>query len=326
MPAKQKYLSFFCVTFCLFLLPTELIAQGETDRVSISSSGIEGDDFSQIPATSRYGTHVAFESRAGNLVTGDTNGLEDIFVHDRLTGITMRSSVDSAGVQGNSRSENPSISACGRFVAFESWANNLVPRRFQQDRRTSSCTDHHTGQTERVSVELDGQGSRRRWPGSPHFGGRPVRDLSFRCQQPGGRRFEQSDGCLRARSLPGPDRARQRGFVGQTGQTANSMEPSISADGRYVAFQSWADNLVPGDTNYDCDVFVHDLNTGQTVRASVDSTGVEADDWSKYPGISGNGRYVALPLQCASTWCLATRDGWMSSSTISRRDRPCARA
>ena len=79
---------------------------------------------SSISADGRY---VAFHSDASNLVPGDTNGLVDIFVHDRDTGTTERVSVSSGGTQGNAESENPSISADGRYVAFDSNSNNLHP-------------------------------------------------------------------------------------------------------------------------------------------------------------------------------------------------------
>jgi len=79
-----------------------------------------------------------------------------------------------------------------------------------------------------------------------------------------------------------------------TGAQANkgSMLPHISADGRYVTFVSYADNLVPGDVNGVSDVFVHDLVTGETTRVSVSTAGVAANDDSSGPFISGNGRYV----------------------------------
>jgi Tol biopolymer transport system component len=69
---------------------------------------------------------VAFDSWADNLVSGDTNGTYDVFVHDRQTGDATRVSVASDGMQGNGSSESPAISADGRYVAFQSWASNLV--------------------------------------------------------------------------------------------------------------------------------------------------------------------------------------------------------
>ena len=69
---------------------------------------------------------MAFNSDDSNLVTGDGNGAHDVFVHDRTTGTTERVSVDSGGTQGNSHSFGATISADGRYVAFNSYANNLV--------------------------------------------------------------------------------------------------------------------------------------------------------------------------------------------------------
>src|SRR5207249_1385057 len=100
---------------------------GTTERVSVDSTGTEGNSASTHPSISADGRFVAFASDATNLVPGDTNGFQDVFVHDRLTGTTERVSVDSAGTQGNSVSLEPSISADGRLVAFRSFASNLVP-------------------------------------------------------------------------------------------------------------------------------------------------------------------------------------------------------
>ena len=101
-----------------------------TTRVSVDSAGGQANgasaEFGHSIGISADGRYVAFESRASNLVAGDTNGVSDIFVHDRETGVTERVSVDSSGNQGNGRSTMPAISANGRFVAFESAASNLV--------------------------------------------------------------------------------------------------------------------------------------------------------------------------------------------------------
>ena len=99
---------------------------GATERVSVDSAGKEGNSGSIDPSISAGGRYVAFFSKATNLVVGDTNNAEDIFIHDRKTRVTARASVDSSGVQGDSNSYDPSISADGRFVAFGSRATNLV--------------------------------------------------------------------------------------------------------------------------------------------------------------------------------------------------------
>ena len=99
---------------------------GEVERVSISSDGAEGNGQSSLSSLSADGRFVAFHSRAGNLVEGDTNDEWDIFVHDRDHGTTERISVNVSGEQGNDTSRNPSISGNGQFVSFYSYADNLV--------------------------------------------------------------------------------------------------------------------------------------------------------------------------------------------------------
>src|SRR5262249_6096298 len=105
-------------------------AQEVTARMSVKSNGVEGDARSIVPSISADGRYVAFQSEATNLVTGDTDGVSDIFVHDRITGTTVRVSISSTGVQGNGYSSLASISSDGRFVAFQSEASNLVSNDF----------------------------------------------------------------------------------------------------------------------------------------------------------------------------------------------------
>jgi len=103
-------------------------AQGKTERVSVSSGGVQGNGSSLLPALSPDGRFVAFQSNASNLVEGDTNDAFDSFVHDRWTGRTKRVSVSPGGAQGNSNSFsfNTAVSSQGRFATFESDATNLV--------------------------------------------------------------------------------------------------------------------------------------------------------------------------------------------------------
>jgi hypothetical protein len=98
-----------------------------TERVSIDSFGTQASGYSVHPALSADGRLIAFDSSADNLVAGDSNGVFHIFVHDRQSGQTTRVSISSAGHQGNSSSDNPTLSADGRVVAFDSSASNLVP-------------------------------------------------------------------------------------------------------------------------------------------------------------------------------------------------------
>ncbi len=264
---------------------------GQTTLVSMDSSGHLADRSCTDPAISADGRYVAFASEATNLVPGDTNGVRDIFRHDRSTGVTIRVSVDSAGIEGGDRSESPAISADGRFVYFYSWARNLVPG----DTNSSTDVFRHdcqTGQTIRLSVNASGvEGNGSSDSPSVSADGQLIAFSSFASNlDPGGSLGKQifvRDLQSGQTSLVSTDSSGVQGNAG-------SFIPSISGDGRYVAFYSWATNLVPGDTNGSVDVFVHDRLTGQTTRASVDSSGIQGDSFSVAPALSADGRYVAF--------------------------------
>ncbi len=136
---------------------------GIIERVSVASDGTQGNDESQAVSISDDGRYVAFHSVADNLVAGDTNYAFDVFVRDRLTGLTEMVSVASDGTQGNSDSIGPCISGDGRYVAFSSYTANLVPG----DTNGACDTfvhDRLTGATERVTVASDGtQGDGDSW-------------------------------------------------------------------------------------------------------------------------------------------------------------------
>ena len=265
---------------------------GATARVSVDSNGVRGDNDSFVPSISSDGRYVAFGSRATSLVSGDTNAMRDIFVHDRQAGSTTRVSVDSSGAQGDNGSFLASISSDGRYVAFQSDATNLVAG----DTNTQTdifVRDRQTGATTRVSVDSNGtQGNVSSIAPSISADGWYVAFESAANNLVTGDTNSLSDIFVHDRQTGSTTRVSvdSSGAQGITGSEA----PSISADGRYVAFYSTATNLVSGDTNITWDVFVHDRQTGTTTRVSVDSTGAESDGWSGDPSISADGRYVAF--------------------------------
>src|SRR5262245_19378532 len=108
-----------------FVLAGSAVAQS-TQRASVDSAGLQGNGTSGSGGCSADGRWVVFSSNAGNLVPSDTNAAVDIFLHDLVGGSTTRVSVDSAGQQSNGYSSSPSLSADGRYVAFDSQASNLV--------------------------------------------------------------------------------------------------------------------------------------------------------------------------------------------------------
>lgn len=274
-----------------WLLSTSAIAQS-TERVSVNSAGVEGVSDSDHPAISADGRHVAFASWASNLVPNDTNGGWDCFVHDRQTGQTVRISVDSAGLQCNGESIDPVLSADGRFVAFVSDGANLVPGD-TNDRHDVFVHDRHTGQTRRVSVSTSGaQGNADSEFPSISADGRFVVFESGATNLVSGDTNGYLDVFVHDRATLQTSRISVNSAGVQGNGRSNSR--SISADGRFVAFASYAPNLVPGDANGHRDAFVHDRWLDQTFRVSVSSAGGESNDASWLPSISADGGCVTF--------------------------------
>lgn len=212
-----------------------LVDAGVTELVSVDSAENLANGASSLSSINADGTLVAFVSYATNLVAGDTNGVSDVFVRDRTAGTTERVSLDTSGGEGNGDCANAAISTYdGRYVTFDSDADNLVAGDTNGDRDVF-LHDRWTGVTTRISVDSGGV---------------------------------EGNG--------------------------NSYVPTISEQGRYIAFMSAASNLVAGDTNGENDVFLHDFLTGTTTRVSVDSAGNQGNNWSQLPSISGNGENIAF--------------------------------
>ncbi|MDD5276865.1 MAG: hypothetical protein PHR16_12385 [Methylovulum sp.] len=268
----------------------------QTTRVSVASDGQQGNGDSFNPSISADGRFVAFNSNASDLVAGDTNDTMDIFVHDRLTRQTTRVSVASDGQQGNGGSFHPSISADGRFVVFNSGANRLVAGD-TNDAYDIFVHDRLTRQTTRASVSSHGkQGNTGSYgPSGPSISadGRFVAFVSDASDLVAGDTNDTLDIFVHDRLTRQTTRV-SVASNGQQGNKASFNSPSISADGRFVAFDSYASNLVAGDTNDAFDIFVHDRLTRQTTLASVTSDGHQGSSDSYNPSISADGRFVAF--------------------------------
>jgi Tol biopolymer transport system component len=265
---------------------------GKTSRVSVSSDGVEADDWSYAPRLSSDGRWVAFHSDATNLVPGDTNGFGDIFVHDRESASTVRASVSSDGRQAALPCLVPALSGDGRVVAFQSRAANLVPGAGGpiQD---IFVHDLVTGETTCASRGLGGsQANGDSWVAALSSDGRWVAYSSHATNLVWG----DSNGLRDIFVYDRVEGRTSRVSVGTGGSQAAgaSTEVSISADGMRVAFTSFAADLAPGDTNNSSDVFVHDRLLGTTVRVSVTSGGAQADNHSAWPVLSPDGRWVAF--------------------------------
>lgn len=265
---------------------------GQTVRVSVSTSGAQANGASALPNISADGRYIAFQSAATNLVANDTNGREDIFVHDRETGLTARVSLGADGVEANDASGKATISSDGRYVAFFSRAYNLaaneifgLPEIYVHDR--------FMGTTELISVNsAEEQANAESFDSSISDDGRFVAFQTAATNLGGDDPFH-SDIFVRDR-LAGTTTKISVSSQGESGNSS-SIEPRISRNGRYVVFRSFASNLDDEfDGNNEVDIFVHDRQTGQTERASVGVLGVESTDIPTGPAISADGRYVAF--------------------------------
>jgi len=264
-----------------------------TTRVSVASAGAQGNAESYSPALSGDGRYVAFESLASDLAPGDANDEYDVFVHDRQTGQTKAISVDAAGNTGNGDSGWPAISSTGRYVTFYSSASNLVPG------DTNEATDiflydRETGAMQRVSVSSsEAQANHDSYSSAVSADGRYVAFASEADTLVSGDTNGSADIFVRD-VVAGETWRVSVASGGEQGNDASGSGVSISSDGRRVAFDSLASNLVPNDNNAQLDVFVRDWVEGWTRMASISSGGEQGNDESYIGDISGNGQLVAF--------------------------------
>ncbi len=264
---------------------------GQVELISKSSQGVQGDGDSFYPSITPDGRFIAFYSWTSNLVPNDTNGIPDVFVHDRSSAETFRVSVDSSGVQGTGWSEYPAITPDGRFVVFRSAAANLVAG----DTNNAAdifLHDRQTGATERISLDSTGSqaDSDSIYPAISDDGNLIA--------------FQSSATNLDASDINGVDdvflRDRAAGTTALVSRhsdgtigNGDSTFPVMNSDGSLIAFHSSASSLVDQDQNSSMDVFLHDRVAGATTRVSVDSAGLEGNGDSLRPSLSDDGSIVA---------------------------------
>ena len=283
------------------------LVRRRTERVSISSAGVESDGHSKKPSISADGSMIAFPSSATNLVPGDQNDVPDVFVHDRAAGLTKRMSIGSEG-EADALSLAAFVSANGRTVVFSSEASNLVP---QDGNGTMDVfvKDVVAGRIRRVSVGPFGESADRSEASSIDARGLVVAFRSFASNLVGGDLNGKADVFVFDRGSGLVERVN----VSSTGAEARAatFRGVVSGSGRFVGFRSRAANLVPGDTNEALDTFVHDRWTGATTRISVSSEGEEADArgfdrstrrsfFVSRPFLSADGRYAAFTSRASN--------------------------
>jgi Tol biopolymer transport system component len=272
-----------------------------TRRVSLDPQGREANSDSGQPTFSGNGGFLAFFSGASNLVAGDTNDWSDIFVRDLQTGTITRVSVSSSGAQTDGGNASPALSADGRYVAFDSVATNLVPGD-TNDLHDVFVRDRQTRTTTRVSITPNGTQFTNAEGGAlvPAISA-DGRYVVFAAEIDNVYVHDRQTSTTRQVNVD------SQGNPG-TGHTEHLRifdEPSISADGRYIAFLSGNTNLVPNDTNRENDIFLRDTHLNTTTRISVDSQGNQSttrpreisdlfEFGSSSPVISADGRFVTF--------------------------------
>ncbi|WP_329000209.1 hypothetical protein OHA18_37965 [Kribbella sp. NBC_00709] len=262
--------------------------QGTIGLVSVGAAG-GGGNAGLFPGTekgvgvSADGRYVVFSSYATDLVANDTNGQRDVFVRDTKTGRTTLASVGAGGVQGNQASRQGSISADGRFVAFNSDASNLLPG----DTNNSPdvfVRDLRTGRTTLVSVGRNGQADQGALQPEMSPDGRHVAFTSGSTNLVAGDTNNLAD--VFVRDLDAGRTQRVSLTVNGRQSAYSASDPAISADGRFVAFAS------------NTEVAVRDRSTNRT---RVVSRGVTVDPRSESleavkPAISNDGRFVVFTV------------------------------
>ena len=267
-----------------------VLPPAETSLVSVSSQLVQGDSFSGGGTVSATGRYVAFASFATNLVAGDTNGSTDVFLRDRLTGTTRRTSLAPGGAEVSGDYLDLDLSRSGGRLGFVSDATGLAPG---ADGRFHAFVQDLGGRARLVSRSSGGAVENGATVGAALSGdGRSVAFTSTATNLVPGDTNGVTD--VFVRDLPSGTTTRVS--VGRSGAQGDglSFDPAVSRDGRFVAFASAASNLVAGDTNGLVDVFVRDRVAGRTVLVSRGAYGAPADNGSGEPSLSDDGSRVAF--------------------------------
>jgi Tol biopolymer transport system component len=259
-------------------------------RLGVAGAVANGNAFDAAIAAD--GRHVAFATSATNL-GGDPTASSDILVKDLVSGTLVPASLTDADMPTDGNSMYASISGDGRYVAFQSDANNLsgddvdtVTNVYVRDmvagttefvsRAGSSASDGGTAGSRYPSISRDG-----RWVAFES----DANNLST----------DDSDVVinvyLRDTLNDTTELVSRAGSTPNDGGNGFSESPDVSGDGRYVAFESKASNLVSGTDN---GVYVRDTQTDATTLASRAGNGDPNDGIAIDPSISADGRFVAF--------------------------------
>jgi Tol biopolymer transport system component len=286
------------------LIPTDLngvsdvflrdLNASTTTRMSVNNAGTKGGNRASFsPAISSDGRYVVFASDATDLVTGDSNGVTDVFVRDRKAKTTIRVSVATNGTEANGASTEPDISRDGRYVTFTSTATNLDPN--DSDSTVDVYLhDMTTGTTTLVSVNSNGtKGNNASYVSSVSDDGTRVLFQSTASNFVSGDLGWSPDAFVRDLSA-GTTTCIDVDSNGTIGGIPSLAYSDLSGDGRFAFFNSESPSLVEDDVNFASDVFAHETPSGVTIRSSVAWDGTESNGDSTTLRTSIDGRHVVF--------------------------------
>lgn len=263
-----------------------------TDIVSLHTNGTQGNASSDVSAVSQDGQLVAFASSATNLVDEDTNTATDVFMRDRTARTTERISVSSTGGNANGNSDSPAISLDGRYVVFQSQADNLVSGKGTRGSYSVYVRDRQTGTTTCITATGNtgpgGSGTSSFYP-TISGNGRYVAYWLY-------------DSNAKNANIAMHDRQTSTTATITVASPASAYysAPSLSENGRYVVLATTATSLVSGDTNGVSDIFLYDRQTSTFSRVSVATDSTQATGASYTPMISADGTRVAFASAAAN--------------------------
>jgi uncharacterized repeat protein (TIGR01451 family) len=276
---------------------------GVTVLVSVNTNGVAGNNYSTVRGVSADGRYVVFSSHCSDLVPGDTNGSEDVFVRDLIANVTVLVSRTAGGDPGNNASFNPVLSGDGTHVAFESYATDLTPAPKSSDYRDVFVRDLTNGLTRLVSYRngttnapsassydaaISHDGNVTSFTGDPENGGGEEMMMMAMFGS-----IEYSD--IWAHTFATNTTELVSVASGSATGNSYSFDVAVSASGQHVVFASYAENLTSGDTNQNGDVFLFNLTNHTATLVSVNaSNSASGNGYSDLPDVSADGRYVAF--------------------------------
>jgi len=285
------------------------IVDNAIERISVDSSGNESDGDSRLPDVSYNGRFVVFESAAANLVAGDNNQAADVFLYDRANNSIERVSLSHLGEGANGPSYEPAVSDDGRFIVFASDADNLVVND-NNNVKDIFVRDRQENTTRRLSVssaglEADADSDTADISGN----GKIAVFRSDATNLVAGDTNSAHDIFSYDLQQAKTDRLSVNS-LGEEANTAAFTKPTITVDGRYVAFYSSASNLAANDVNASWDVFVHDRTEQVTHLVSVNNNAMAGDASSFEPYISAYGHYVVFGSVAANLTPEDLNESW----------------